>query len=119
MLLVVDARVEAQLLDHVITLLAAAGEPDRTAAASLRELPHHASHCAARGADGDRLAGLGLADSDEAVPRRHARHTHGAEICRQRNTGRVDLAQHAARAAVDDTVLLPAAHTDNGIADSE
>src|SRR5687767_2472733 len=103
MLLVVDARVETQLLDHVITLLASAGEPDGTAAASLRELPRNAADGATRGADSDRLPGHGLAYPDEAVPRRDARHAHGAEICRQRNTGRVDLAQHAARAAVDDT----------------
>src|SRR5687768_3745774 len=119
MLFVVDARVEAELVDHVVALLTPAGNADGAAAARLRQLPDHTTDCAARGTDTDRLPCLRLADADEAIPRRHAGHADGAEVGRQWDARGVHFSEQASRVAVDDAVLLPATHADDMIAFGE
>ena len=59
---VVDAGVEAELVDHVAALLRPAGDADRAAAARLGELADDAADGAAGRADDDRLARLGRDD---------------------------------------------------------
>src|SRR5205085_903620 len=60
--LVVDRRVEAEVLDHMSALLRAARDPDDAAAPQLGDLPGHAADRAGGARDYDRLAGLRLAD---------------------------------------------------------
>jgi len=111
--LVVDAGVEAQLVDHVIALVLAAGETHDAAALELGELADHATDRARGGADRHGLAGLGVHDPVQAIPRRHARHADRAQVGRQRNMARVHLL-HAA--PVGDADLLPAEHADHVVA---
>src|SRR5688572_28809374 len=113
MLFVIDARVEAELVGHVVALLTPAGDTDGAAPARLRQLPDHTTDRAARGADTDRLPCLRLADPDEAIPRRHAGHADGAEVGGQWYASGTHFSQQASRVAIDNAVLLPAAHADN------
>ena len=102
---VVDAGVEAQLLDHVVALVLAAGDADGAAAVQLGELADHRADRARRRRDDDGLAFLGLADHHQAPPRRHARHAQHGERGRERRGIGIELHR---RGAVGHGVALPA-----------
>jgi len=119
MLLVVDAGVKAQFVDHIVTLVLATRNADHAAASGLGQRAVGAAHRATGGADRHGFARLGRNDLDQAVPGRHARHAHGAQVMRQRHMRRVDLAQGAHQVGIDHAVFLPAAHAHNLVADGE
>ena len=115
-LLVVDAGVEAELVDHVVALVGAAGDADGAAATRLGQLADRAADRAAGRAHDDGLARLGLDDLHQPVPGRDAGHADRAQVRRERHARGVDLAQHAGLRRVDHRVLLPAAHADDLVA---
>ena len=86
----VDARIEAQLVDDVIALGLAAGDAHGAAAVDFRELAHDAADGAGRRGDEHGFAGLGSPDLEEAKPRGQPRHAEDAEIVRRRYAPRVD-----------------------------
>src|SRR2546425_10110848 len=107
------ASVEVEVLEHVLALLPAGGDPDRAAAADLRELADDGADGAGGGGDDDRLARLGLADVVEADVRGHARHAEDAERGGDRRRFGIELERaerpHARAAALRHVVGLPAA----------
>jgi len=88
---VVDAGVEAQLLDHVVALVLAAGDADRAAAVQPGELADHRADRARRRRDDDGFALLGLADHHQTPPRRHTRHAEHGERGRERRGIGIEL----------------------------
>src|SRR3989442_880900 len=107
------ASVEVEVLEHVLALLPGGGDPDRAAAADLRELADDGADGAGGGGDDDRLAGLGLADVVEADVRGHARHAEDAGRGGDRRRLGIELERaerpHARAAALRHVVGLPAA----------
>ena len=94
--LVVDAGVEAELLDDPLALRRAAGDADDAAALDLRELADGLADRAGRARDDDRLAGLRLADVEQAEVAGHAGHAEHVEPLRRRADAQVDLGELAA-----------------------
>ena len=78
--LVVDAGIEAELVDHIAAFLFATRETNDTAAFELGELTHHAADRATRRCHSNGLACGGLNDLVQPVPGRHAGHADHTEI---------------------------------------
>ncbi len=76
---VVDTGVEPERLHHVAALLRAARDPHDAASFQLGDLTDNRSHRAAGGPNDEGLAGLWLADRQQAVPRGQAGRTEYAE----------------------------------------
>ena len=110
---VVDRRVEAQRVDEIAALVAAAGDAHGARALDFRDLPDHRADRPGGGGDRDGLAGLRLADGRKARVGGHARHAEHAERRRYRRAARIELAQ--AR-AVRHRVILPAAIAEHDVA---
>ncbi len=89
--LVVDRRVEPELVNDVTALLLASGDPDGAAALDLGDLADDAADGARRARHDDRVALLGLADVQQPEVGGHARHPEGAEVDRQRGEPGIDL----------------------------
>src|SRR6185437_5714613 len=102
---VIDAGVEAELVNDVVALGPAARDADGATAADLRELADDAANGARRRGDDDRLSGPWLPDLEQAEPRGESRHAENAEVVRSRDVACVDL-RHVG--AVCDAVALPA-----------
>ena len=111
--LVVEAGVVARLGHRPLALLLVAGAAHDMRARQLGELAGDLADRAGRGGDEHRLAGLGLADVLDAVPGGEARHAQHAEIGRERDAGRIDLAQAL---AVMDRVGGPVQHAHHDVA---
>jgi hypothetical protein len=111
--LVIEAGVVARLPHRPLALLLVAGTAHDAGAGELGELARHLPHGAGRGGDEHCLARLGLADVLDAVPGGEARHAQHTEIGRERQAGRVDLAQAL---AVMDRVGGPVQHADHDVA---
>ena len=118
-LAVVDAGVEAELVDHRLALVRPAGQADDAASQALGQLPDHTAHRAAGGTDHHRLAGLGLDDGHQPDPGGDARHADRAQVGRQRHAAGVDLAPHRRLRRVDQRIVLPAARAHDLVADLE
>ena len=101
--LVIDRRVEAELVDDVTAFFGAAGDPDDAATFDLRDLPDDHADGAGRPRHHDRLAGLGLADVEQAEVGGYSRHAEPADVHRQRDRACIDLGELT---AVDERVLL-------------
>lgn len=115
LLLVVEAGVEAELLDDEVKLLVGADGANDTEALALGDLADDLTDGAGGGADEDGLALLGLADLVEAGPARQAGHAEGAEeVAEVEVVGVDDLADHAGLGVRDDVVL-----GDGAVADDE
>src|SRR5581483_1166457 len=82
--LVVDAGVEAELVDDVAAFLRTAGDADGAAAPQLRELAHDAAHRARGGRDHHGFARLRPADLLQAEVGRHPGHAEDAEVVAER-----------------------------------
>ena len=82
--LVVDAGVEAELLRHVAALVGAAGDADGAAALDLGDLADDRADRAGGRRDHHRLAGLGLADLEQAEIGGPAGHAEPADPALQR-----------------------------------
>ncbi|MNN94394.1 hypothetical protein D3C81_2130070 [compost metagenome] len=78
--LVVDAGIEAQLLNHIAALVHTTRHADYPQAFDLRYLADHRTHGTGSCRDHQRLTGLGLPDVHQAHVgghARHAQHTQG------------------------------------------
>jgi hypothetical protein len=71
--LVVDAGIEAELVDHPVALGLPAGDADRPAAADLGHLADRLAHRAGGTGDDHRVARLRLPDVEQAEVRRSCR----------------------------------------------
>ena len=116
MLLVVQAGVKAEFGGGVLAFLGPARNADHPAAARLGQRRKRTAHGAGGRAHHHGLAGLRLNDLDQTVPGGDARHADRAQVMRQRNMRRVNLAQRAHLLCVDHAELLPATHADDGVA---
>jgi hypothetical protein len=65
--MMVDAGVEAELLDHEAALVRPARDPDRAASLDLADLPDHRADRTRRRRDRNGFIGPGLADFREAT----------------------------------------------------
>ena len=79
LVLVVDGGVEAELVDDVCAFLRTAGDAHGAAPLDARDLAHHLADRARSRRNDDGLAGLGLADFEQAEIGGHARHAEDAE----------------------------------------
>src|SRR5215472_1212243 len=102
---VVDAGVEAEFLDHVVTFLFAPSYAESSGALHSGQLPHDATDCARGRSDDDGFAGLRLANVEQSHPGCDTRHADDAEIGRDRHQLGIDLAEVP---AVGNRILLPA-----------
>ena len=114
--LVVDRRVEAELLDDVGALLGAARDPDGAAVLQLRELSDDPADRAGGAGDDDGLARDRFADVEQPEVGGHAGHAERAQIHGQRRQRRVDLLQ---RGGVRDRILLNAEQAGDEVAGGE
>jgi len=95
--LVVDRRVEAQLVGQPRALLGSARDADHTAALELRDLARGRTDRARRARDDDGVALARLAHVQQPEVRRHAGHAQRAEPALGRRDVEVDGAQAVAR----------------------
>ena len=114
--LVVNAGVKTQLFGGVLALVRTTGNTHHAAAAGFGQGSKRTAHRAGRSAHHHGVAFLGGNDLDQAIPRRHAGHTDGAQVVRQRHMGRIDLAQRTRGIGIHHAVLLPAAHAHHLVA---
>ncbi|MND81649.1 hypothetical protein D3C80_734530 [compost metagenome] len=107
----VDAGVEAQLVDHITALFRTARHTDHAQPLDLRHLADHRAHRPGRRCDHQGFAGLRLADVHQAHVRSHARHTQYPESHRRawQRGNRNDAA------TVIDAVALPTGGTDHQV----
>src|ERR1019366_10050405 len=119
--LVVDAGIEAELLDDPLALRRAAGNADGPAALDLRELPDRLADGPRSAGDDDGLAGLRLAHVHEAEVRGHSRHAENIEPLRQRADAQVDLRERGLGQlpGTETRVLLNPERTRDAMADGE
>jgi hypothetical protein len=114
--LVVDRRVETEFIDEIAALFLAAGDADDATPLDLRDLSDDGTDGAGSTGHHDRVAGLGLADVEQAEIRGDTWHSQRRQVHRQGCKARVD----ALRAfAVRDRVILHAEHADDRVADLE
>src|SRR5262245_34813083 len=115
--------VEAELVQHEVTLVLRAGDAHRATAANLRELADGRADRAGGGGDHDRFAGLGLAEIVEADVRRHARHAEHAERRGDRRRLRIQPDRperpHPRAGTLGDVVRLPAAVAEDEVSGSK
>ena len=109
----IEALVEAELLLHMLALVLAAGDADRTRALDLRDLPDRGADRAGRRRDDDGLARLRLADIEQAGIGGHAGHAEHTDRGRDRRKLRIDLVQAL---AVGQRMCLPAGARQHDIA---
>ena len=114
--LVVDAGIEAEVILHEGAFLGAARDADGAAAHELGDLAHDLADGTGGSRHHDRLAGLGLADMQQAEIGGHARHAEHAVGGRDRRDRGIDLAQGGAAA---DRIFLPAETVLDDVADLE
>ena len=114
--LVVDGRVEAELLGQQRALLRPAGDTDDARPIGLGELAGDRADRARRGRDDDRLARLRLADIADPDPGGQPGHPERAHVGARRYAFG-DLDGHQRRRVRGDHVLLPASQTLEGPAD--
>ena len=86
--LVVDGGVEAELVGEPGALLVAAGDADGAAALDLGDLADHGADRAGRRRDDHRLAGLRLADVEQAEVGGRGRSCRARPSCAVSGTGR-------------------------------
>src|SRR5581483_4848922 len=114
--LVVDAGVEPQLVGDVAALFGSAGDSDRAAALDLGDLSDHRADGSGCRRDDHRLAGLGLADLEQAEVGSQARHAEPADPAREGGEAGVDLDDAL---AVGDGIFLHAEQAAHRIAGLE
>jgi len=114
--LVVDARVEAELIDHPCALGRRARDAEHTRALHLGDLARDRAHPARGGRDEERLARLGARDLEHADVRSDADVAEHAEHVGEHDA----FGQHRdrwERVRLDDAVLLPAGEVHEGAAE--
>lgn len=117
LLLVVEARVEAQLLGDEVELLVGSDGSNDGQALALGDLADDLADGTGGGADEDGLTLLGLADPVKAGPGGQARHAQRAEEQGQvEAVGVLDLADHGGLGVLDAGVLRNGDVGDDGLA---
>ncbi|MNI48075.1 hypothetical protein D3C73_1026230 [compost metagenome] len=107
----VDAGVEAQLVDHITALFRTARHTDHAQPLDLRHLADHRAHRPGRRCDHQGFAGFRLADVHQAHVRGHAGHTQHPE-----GHGRAwQRGNRNDAATVIDAVALPTGGTDHQV----
>ena len=91
--LVVDRRVEPELIDEIAAFGGPAGDADRAAALDLCNLADGRADRSGGAGDDGSVAGLGLSDIEEAEICGHARHAERIEKDRQRRDFGIDLSE--------------------------
>ena len=119
--LVVDAGIEAELLHDPLAFRRTAGDADGAAALDLRELPDRLADRAGGAGHDDGLAGLRLADVQQAEVAGHARHAEDVQPLCRRADAQIDLDEFAAAelARAEGRVLLHAESAADVVADGE
>src|SRR4029079_5962076 len=103
--LVVDARIETELLHDMIAFDFTAGDSDHMATPGLAQLSDDAAHRTGGRGNDERVAGLRLADLEQSEPCRYSRHAEHAEVIRRRRECRVYLVK---RCRLGHAITLPA-----------
>jgi hypothetical protein len=112
----VEAGIEAQLIDDVVAFRLGARDTDDPAAPDLGDLANHRANRAGSCGDHQRLAGLRPADLQQAGIIGHAPHAEHPQRRRDRGLRRVDLAD---RVRLEQRKVLPAAIADDEVAGRE
>src|SRR5205807_7489604 len=100
----IDAGIKAQFFHDEVALFTSTGNADYAAALDLRNLAGNAAYGSTSGRDNHGLAGLGLANLQQAIPGGSSGHTDCAQISRRRDDFCID---HPQSSAILDGVFLP------------
>ena len=115
--LVIEARVEAEFLGEVVDLVVRTGDADNPATLDLGDLSDERADRAGCPGNDDRLAGLRIANVEQAKVAGESRHPQHAERCGDGHARRdIDLADAPAVAL---GILLPAEHPADHVAGRE